>query len=202
MRRAPGPIREACPVKNRPGCASSPGRARRIDPSGARRSDARRRPATRQDRDAADRPYVDVGLLSRVNRFDYRYELTADQRGFFQALTDTDDADVFLNEKLAGLYVTATGIDSRPATDKEIWDAMAEMYPQMRSSLGYASFTELAVVAAASLLDASAPAHFEIADGVRVLKERQKSEPARVKFGVKRGGGLRYVKLGRRQGEQ
>jgi hypothetical protein len=144
-------------------------------------------------------PYVDVGLLSRVDRFAYRYRMSVSQLAFFEALVDATDAESFLNETLGSLYVRSTQLQSREASDDEIWEAMVTSYPQMRSSLGYASFKELAVVAISTLLDRVDPAHFEVADGVRVLKERQRSEPARVKFGVKRGGGLSYVKLGRAQ---
>jgi len=143
-------------------------------------------------------PYVDIGLITRINRFNYRYRLTDGQGLFFETLIETADAEVFLHQSLVSQYVTAIGIESRPACDEEIWESLQASYTRMRgSSLGYVGFTELSVLAIASLLDRSNPIHFEVADGVRVLKEHQRLDPASVKFTVKRGGGLRYVKLGR-----
>jgi hypothetical protein len=141
-------------------------------------------------------PYVDLGLLSRRSRTSYRYGLSEGQRRFFGAVAGAEDADQFLKRDLFSRFVEAGGVSapSRLEPD-EIWERVRNAYDILKSSLGFASFEEVVLLAIGQLLDEDESRYFEIGDGVDVIRERQRSHPRAIRFGVKRGGGLTYMKV-------
>lgn len=141
-------------------------------------------------------PYVDFGLVTRVKRSAYRYRLNPLQRRFFDELVVVEDPDSFLKEQYFASVLSALGHDPQPVEDDEIWRRFRGAYEALKSALGFASFEEVALLAIGQLVSETAGSrYFEVGDGLRVMRERQKNEPRRIRFGVRRGGGLTYVKI-------
>ena len=87
--------------------------------------------------------------------------------------------------------------------DEEIWERVRTAYSMLKSALGFASFEEVALLAIGQLLNESlGDRYFEVGDGLRVIQDRQKAEPRRVRFGVRRGGGLTYMKIVEGRGDE
>lgn len=140
-------------------------------------------------------PLVDLGLITKLDRATYRYRLTAGQQAFFQAIRDQSNADEFLSESLFGALVQSGSHTPSRASDEEVWELMEDAYRHLRSRLGFASFTEVALVAIGRLLDKDNGRYFEVGDGVRVVRARQREEPRSVRLGPSRRGALTYMKL-------
>ncbi len=140
-------------------------------------------------------PFVDLGLISRADRFAYRYYLTDSQVAFWRLIADADDVADTARLALVSGWVRAHGLTARRATGEEIWAEMKGAYALLRSSLGFASFVEVALVAVGSLLGGPQPRWFEIQDGIDLLVERRRDSPKEVRLGINRGGELTYMKL-------
>jgi hypothetical protein len=140
-------------------------------------------------------PYVDLGLLGRKNRYDYDYFLSEGQNAFFTALATADDPARFIDDELVGRYLETFGRKGTRAEHDEIWEAVRSAYSQLRSGLGYASFKEVMLVAIGLVIAEGRGHYFEVSDGIGVLKEQQRRTPKSLRFGVARGGGLRYVRI-------
>jgi hypothetical protein len=141
-------------------------------------------------------PYVDFGLVTRLRRNAYRYELNGQQQTFFKELVSVEDPGEFLSDRLFASFLAALGQQPQPLEDEEIWERFRAAHGALKSALGFASFEEVALLAIGQLLNESDGSRcFEVGDGLRVMRERQKSEPRRIRFGVRRGGGLTYLKI-------
>ena len=141
-------------------------------------------------------PYVDFGMVTRLSRSAYRYELSAAQQAFFNELVAADNPDDFLGHRVVGSLLDTFGKRPRAVDDEEIWERVRTAYSMLKSALGFASFEEVALLAIGQLLNESlGDRYFEVGDGLRVIRDRQKAEPRRVRFGVRRGGGLTYMKI-------
>jgi hypothetical protein len=139
-------------------------------------------------------PLVDVGLLRR-ERFDYVYSMTTNQRRCFEELAGTDSADDFLQRILFRSYLSSLGVVPEKTAPEEIWERIKDAHASLRSTLGYASFKEVVVLAMARLADERLGPCFELQDGIDVIKEQARIHPRSVRFGIRRGGGLTYVKI-------
>jgi hypothetical protein len=139
-------------------------------------------------------PLVDTGVLGRA-RFDYVYSLSPDQRAFFESLIEAESADDFLERKLFGAYLASIGIAPVRTPSDEVWERIEDAHAALRSNLGYAAFKEVVVLAMARLADERLGACFELHEGIEVIKEQSRLQPRAVQFGIRRGGGLTYVKI-------
>jgi hypothetical protein len=142
-------------------------------------------------------PYVDFGLITRMSRTDYRYSLTAQQERFFEAFAAQPDVAMFLGSQLVGAYLQALGITPCAVQREEIWDRVEDAYGQLRSGLGYASAVEVVLLAIAILLDEGGESYFELADGLEVIRARQRERPTDIRYGVTRTGEPTYIRLGK-----
>jgi hypothetical protein len=141
-------------------------------------------------------PYVDFGLVTRKRRNAYLYELNASQQAFFDELVAAEGPEEFLRNRMCASALVASGHQPQQVDDEEIWTRVRDAYDALKSALGFASFEEVTLLAIGQLLNESDGArYFEVGDGLRVMRERQKSEPRRVRFGIRRGGGLTYLKI-------
>jgi len=142
-------------------------------------------------------PYIDLGLITRPSRSKYDYRLSGGQRGFFESLAAADDADSFLDEDLFRSFLLAKDDRHEPerVSGDDIWIRIRDAYAEMKSGLGYESFREVVLLAIARLLDEDHGMYFEVGDGIRAIRARQKDDPRAVRFGVARGGGLTYMKI-------
>jgi hypothetical protein len=140
-------------------------------------------------------PYVDFGLLTRLSRTDYRYELSAKQQTFFNILTQASDIAGFLSNQLVGSYLRALGVIPEPVETSEIWQRVEHAYSLLQSGLGYASAEDVVLLAIATLLDEGGQGAFEISDGLSVIRARQQERPSEIRYGVSRTGEPTYVRL-------
>jgi hypothetical protein len=140
-------------------------------------------------------PFVDVGMISRTDRYAYRYRLTEAQAAFWQSIADAEDLTAVVRGELVGRWLAANGRNAERATSDEIWAAIRDSYSALRSSLGFASFIEVVLVAVGRLLETDHPRWFEIQDGINALAERRRQAPKEVRLGINRGGELTYMKL-------
>jgi len=140
-------------------------------------------------------PFVDVGIITRKDRYAYHYKLAAAQRTFLRQLADAGNVDEFSRSCLVAGWLKASGRSATPATRDETWAAMRDVYGELRSALGFAAFAEVVLVAAGRLIDSSPPRWFELQDGIDVLSERRRESPKDVRLGINRAGELTYMKL-------
>lgn len=140
-------------------------------------------------------PFVDLGMISRMDRYAYRYRLSESQREFWRQIADADDAMSIVRRGLVSGWLAATGQHADPASEVEVWSAIRESYLDLRSSLGFASFAEVVIVAVGRLLEGEPPVWFELQDGIDLLTERRRQSPKEVRLGIDRGGELTYMKL-------
>lgn len=140
-------------------------------------------------------PFVDVGMIDRVDRYAYRYRLNEGQVRFWRLVAEGEDPGSIIRRGLVAGWMAATGHEAAPATEQEIWSAIRYAYGDLRSSLGFASFAEVVLVAVGRLLAEEIPRWFELQDGIDVLNERRRLSPREVRLGLNRGGELTYMKL-------
>jgi hypothetical protein len=140
-------------------------------------------------------PYVDFGLVTRTSRKAYRYTLDLGQRAFFDELVGADDSDRFLNRVLFRRFLLAMGHEPEPIHADEVWQRVRSAYNRLKSALGFASFYEVTLLAIGQLLNEDGSRYFEVGDGLDAIRERQRNDPRRIRFGVRRGGGLTYMKI-------
>ena len=138
-------------------------------------------------------------MVTRPSRSKYDYRLTDGQRRFFENLVAADDADSFLDEALFRSFLQAQaqdgGREPERLTGDDVWMRIRDAYAEMKSGLGYESFREVVLLAIARLLDEDEGMYFEVGDGIRAIRARQKEDPKAVRFGVARGGALTYMKI-------
>jgi hypothetical protein len=142
-------------------------------------------------------PYVDLGLVTRPSRSKYDYRLSPGQRRFFENLIGAEDADSFLDEALFRSFLESQNDLKEPKrlNSDDVWARIRDAYTEMKSGLGYESFREVVLLAIARLVDEDEGMYFEVGDGIRAIRARQKADPKAVRFGVARGGALTYMKI-------
>ena len=102
-------------------------------------------------------PMIDLGMIDRLDRYAYRYRLSAAQRSFWRLLSETPDLPQFSRSGLVAGWMVANGHVARKAEADEMWDGIRGAYEALRSSLGFASFAEVILLAIGRMLDASPP---------------------------------------------
>ncbi len=140
-------------------------------------------------------PMIDLGMIDRLDRYAYRYRLSEGQRSFWRLLSETPDLPQFSRSGLVAGWMAANGRVARKAEAGEMWDGIRGAYEALRSSLGFASFAEVILLAIGRMLDASPPLWFELEDGIELLTARRRDSPKDVRLGINRGGELTYMKL-------
>lgn len=140
-------------------------------------------------------PFVDLGMVSRVDRYAYRYRLNDGQRDFWRLVASADNPASVIRRGLVCGWLAATDRHAEPADELVMWSAIRESYAGLRSSLGFASFLEVVIVAVGRLLEGEPARWFELQDGIDLLVERRRQAPKEVRLGINRGGELTYMKL-------
>jgi hypothetical protein len=140
-------------------------------------------------------PFVDIGLLDKVDPFTYSYRVTNATKRFFEPLLESESVDDFLNSRffatankslnLNGEHTVAS-VTSLPMLQKA--------YNVLKSPVGYSPILELCLLAGIySLLEAGN--YLEISESIQILKSLQKDKPRLVTFNVDRWGMLNFVKF-------
>jgi hypothetical protein len=130
-----------------------------------------------------------------MDRFAYRYCLNEGQRSFWRQLAGADDSAVLIRRNMVASWLSATSRTANRADESETWDAIRDAYQELRSSLGFASFAEVVLVAIGRLLGEKPARWFELQDGIDLLTERRRQSPKEVRLGINRAGELTYMKL-------
>lgn len=140
-------------------------------------------------------PFVDLGLLEKNDPFSYEYKLTEVGKTFMSKFVTSGDIDEFLVKNFFQTCCTSFRINAEPTMDRQfILSALYESHNSLRSALGYAPITDVALRAGiASLIEKGA--YFEIEDAVNILKQWQKECPEIIRFNIDRSGKLTYVKF-------
>ncbi|GAB3078058.1 hypothetical protein GCM10027053_48020 [Intrasporangium mesophilum] len=139
-------------------------------------------------------PLVDLGLLRRRDRFKYEYELDS-ANPFFRHLLAATSAEAFLESELVRSLTAAWGTSHSRATSDEVWERIVAAHAELKTGMGYASARELVLLAIARGLD-DGSTYFEVGEGLDVIRDKQKQDPRRIRYGGARGGGMSYVKIG------
>lgn len=140
-------------------------------------------------------PFVDCGIIGRRSRYAYRYELSAAQRQFLNSFAEADDVGAFAIDSLVSGWLAAQGSEAIYADEETIWHAVRGAYGDLRSSLGFAAFNEVLLVAVGRLLDRQPAQWFELRDGIDLLHQRRRESPRQVRLGMNQAGELTYMKL-------
>jgi hypothetical protein len=140
-------------------------------------------------------PFVDLGLITRLERTAYRYALNDGQRRFFRRLAHSGDAIEFARSELVAGWVAARGGAAERIGDDEIWERVRESYEALRSPLGFAPFVEVVLLAIGRLINEDPERFFEIQHGMDVIHERRRTSPKQVRLTIDRSGRLTYMKL-------
>lgn len=141
-------------------------------------------------------PFVDLGVITREDRYLYRYRLSPGQREFLATLAAADDVDRLVDDELVALTVSAHGDPPLPqASRDQAWDAIRTAYDELRSALGFASFQEVVLLAAGRLAEGERPCRLELRNGIDLLMAQRRESPKDVRLGINRGGVLTYMKL-------
>lgn len=140
-------------------------------------------------------PLVDIGLLEKEDAFSYKYRLSSGGKAFFNRFTKSDDVDSFLSRYFFQTSNSGFDIEAEPSHDNEfILEQLYESYNCLKSPLGYAPLTDVALLAGiTSIIDRKI--YFEIEEAIALLKEFQKEHPEAIRFNIDRMGRLAYVKF-------
>jgi hypothetical protein len=139
-------------------------------------------------------PYVDLGLITRTSRFDYRYELSEDQSSFFTSMQGEVSMHDWIADSLVGCYVKVRSPALTPICPLDQFDVLRESWQELRSQMGYASISEALLLANAKLIDRGA-GFFEMAAGHAALRDLHRQKPKSIRFTMARGGAVSYFKL-------
>lgn len=138
--------------------------------------------------------FVDIGLLKKPNSYGYDYCFTDNGRKFFINFTNFDNIEKFLNEHFFSTIVNAFHLNIKPADDIEILESIFEAYEKIKSSLGYATIKEIALLGAIKSIIEN-KRYFEIKQASELISEYQKKNPYKARFQVDRVGNPVYVKF-------
>lgn len=140
-------------------------------------------------------PLVDIGLLDKEDPFSYRYRISAAGKVLVDSLLTSNDINDFLTKRFFQVCSSCFDITAEPAKDRHlILEGLYDSYNSLKSALGYAPITDVALLAGiTSLIEKGI--YFEVDDAVNILKQRQKEHPETLRFNIDRTGKLTYVKF-------
>ncbi|MCM8790054.1 MAG: hypothetical protein NC916_03450 [Candidatus Omnitrophica bacterium] len=140
-------------------------------------------------------PFVDLGLLSKPDPFNYRYQITDATRAFFEQLISSESIDHFLNQSFFQAANKAFAINAEHRADREtILPLIQKAYTVLKSPLGYAPILEVSLLAGIYSITEMGT-YFELSESLDSLKSLQKEKPDLVRFNVDRWGALSFVKF-------
>lgn len=140
-------------------------------------------------------PFVDMGILEKLDPFKYEYAVTEATRDFFSHFSEDTDIEAFLSDQFFEAARKVFRPTAKRLTDeKAIVAALYEADRSIRSPLGYSPIEDLALLAGIQSLVQEGH-YFDIAYATQILKDVQKAEPDLLRFNVDRMGRLTYVKF-------
>ncbi|MGQ9555748.1 MAG: hypothetical protein ACUVWR_16740 [Anaerolineae bacterium] len=143
-------------------------------------------------------PYVDLGLLSKPDPFQYEYTFSPAGRIWLEALAQTstgEEVTEFLGRRFFSTAAHAWGIYARSLSSPEdIVPHLRQAWRVIRSPGGYAPIEEMALLAGIdALLEHSVVIEPMVAR--EALIAYQKANPYEVRFTVNRLGALAYARF-------
>jgi len=140
-------------------------------------------------------PFVDIGLLSKLNPFAYLYQINEATKASLGALVNSESIEHFLHNSFFDATDRAFALNADHRTDREtIWPAIQKAYSVLKSPLGYAPILEISLLAGIYSITETG-VYFEISESLECLKMLQKERPEHVRFNVDRWGALTFVKF-------
>lgn len=140
-------------------------------------------------------PLVDIGLLDKKDPSSYRYRISTAGKVFADCFAASNGVDDFLTKRFFQVCGSCFDITTEPAKDRHfILEGLYGSYNSLKSALGYAPITDVALLAGITSL-VEKGIYFEIEDAVNVLKEQHKEHPETMRFNIDRSGKLTYVKF-------
>jgi hypothetical protein len=140
-------------------------------------------------------PFVDLGLLSKPNQFDYRYKVNDATKAFFDPLINSENIDHFLNHSFFQEANKALNLNGEHRTDRGmVMPVIQKAYNVVKSPLGYAPILEVSLLAGIYAIT-EAKSYFELSEALDTLKSLQKERTDLVRFNVDRWGALAFVKF-------
>jgi hypothetical protein len=139
-------------------------------------------------------PYVDLGLITRVSRFDYNYALSDGQAAFFSSVAAEPTMETWAEATMVGVYCQSRNLGLAPIEPLDYLGELRNGWQDLRSQMGYASIDEALLLVNARLID-SQQGYFELGAGREALRELHKRTPKAIRFTMARGGAVSYFKL-------
>jgi hypothetical protein len=137
-------------------------------------------------------PFVDMGLLSKPDKFAYRYNFTDGGRRFVFELKSSNTLDEFLLDKYVSSSAEIFNIQASPITDSNrALESLKESNRLLANNIGYSDIIDTALLSAVSLLQEGK--YLEISDSIKILKEAQKNNPYNIHFNIDRWGNLKFI---------
>jgi hypothetical protein len=138
-------------------------------------------------------PFVDMGLLTKPDKFAYKYAFNNRGRRFISHLESSSDLDSFLT----GGYVSAAAqlldLQASPSIDStEALDFLKNSNRLLANNIGYSDVIDTALLSAINLLHQRNKV-LEIGESIQILKEAQKKTPRDIHFNIDRWGNLKFI---------
>lgn len=143
-------------------------------------------------------PYVDIGLLTKPDKFRYEYTFSPIGCAWAQAvrgIETSDEVEEFLTRRFFGTAARGWEMEGRLLSDpEEIAPRLRKAWNAISSASGYAPIEEVALVAGIDgLLDDRVV--IEPAVAKEAIIAYQKAHPYEVRFTVDRLGRLAHMKF-------
>jgi hypothetical protein len=140
-------------------------------------------------------PFVDIGLLDKVDPFTYSYRVTNATKRFFEPLLESESVDDFLNSRFFTTANKSLNLNGEhTVASVTCLPMLQKAYNVLKSPVGYSPILELCLLAGIySLVEAGN--YLEISESIQILKSLQKDKPRLVTFNVDRWGMLNFVKF-------
>jgi hypothetical protein len=160
--------------------------------------------------------FVDLGLLSKLAPFAYRYQITDTTKTFLGVLVNSannravlekkekcdacgvyhqDNIHYFLHHSFFDAANKAFVLNGVHRIDRgTILHTIQKAYTILKSPLGYVPILEVTLLAGIYSIT-ELGAYFEIFEAIDTLKSLQKEQPELVRFNVDRWGALTFVKF-------
>ena len=142
-------------------------------------------------------PFVDMGVLTKPDKFGYKYAFTDGGRGFASRLETMENLESFLRDEYVGASAQLVGLQGSAADDPaEVLDSLKESNRVLSNNIGYSDVTDTALMSAVHMLHQRNKV-LEIGEAIRIMKDAQRRAPREMHFNIDRWGNLKFINFRR-----